>query len=55
MCIGLHFATMQIRILIAQLLSRYRIELDEGSGDEWLIFPIPKPKDGLPVRFVPIG
>ncbi|UVO51077.1 cytochrome P450 [Sphingomonas sp. SUN019] len=55
MCIGLHFATMQIRILIAQLLSRYRIELDEGSGDDWQIFPIPKPKDGLPVRFVPIG
>ncbi|GAA0305368.1 cytochrome P450 [Sphingomonas oligophenolica] len=55
MCIGLHFATMQIRILMVQLLSRYRIELDEGSGAEWQAWPIPRPKDGLPVRFVPLG
>ncbi|WP_085808712.1 cytochrome P450 [Sphingomonas sp. TZW2008] len=54
MCIGLHFATMQIRILMAQLLSRYRIELTPGAGTDWQIFPIPKPKDGLPVRFVPV-
>ncbi len=54
MCIGLHFATMQIRILMAQLLSRYRIELAPGAGEEWQIFPIPKPKDGLPVTFRPI-
>ncbi|MEG3149335.1 cytochrome P450 [Sphingomonas sp. ZT3P38] len=55
MCLGLHFATMQIRILMAQLLSRYRIELDEGAGAEWQAWPIPRPKDGLPVRFVPLG
>ena len=55
MCLGLHFATMQIRILVAQLLSRYRIELDEGSGAEWQAWPIPRPKDGLPLRFVPLG
>ncbi|MGY4394959.1 cytochrome P450 [Sphingomonas sp. UYAg733] len=54
MCLGLHFATMQIRILMAQLLSRYRIELDAGSGDEWQAWPIPRPKDGLPLRFVPL-
>ncbi|CUS44594.1 Cytochrome P450 [hydrothermal vent metagenome] len=55
MCIGLHFATMQIRILMAHLLSRYRIELDAGSGAEWQAGPIPRPKDGLPVRFVPLA
>ena len=55
MCLGLHFATMQIRILIAQLLRRYRIELEPGSGDQWQSFPIPRPRDGLPVRFVPIS
>lgn len=54
MCIGLHFATMQMRILIAQLLGRYRIVLDEGSGAEWQAWPIPRPKDGLPLRFVPL-
>jgi len=55
MCLGLHFATMQIRILMTQLLSRYRIELDAGSGAEWQAWPIPQPKDGLPLRFVPLG
>jgi cytochrome P450 len=55
MCLGLHFATMQIRILMVHLLRRYRIELAEGSGDTWQAWPIPRPKDGLPVRFVPIG
>ena len=54
MCIGLHFATMQIRILMAHLLSRYRIELAPGAGDDWQIFPIPRPKDGLPVTFRPL-
>ena len=55
MCLGLHFATMQVRILVAQLLSRYRIELAEDAGEAWQFFPIPRPKDGLPVRFVPIA
>lgn len=55
MCLGLHFATMQVRILIAQLLRRYRIELEPGAGEAWQHFPIPRPKDGLPLRFVPLG
>ncbi len=55
MCIGLHFATMQMRLLIAHLLGRYRIEAAAGSGDAWQVFPIPRPKDGLPVTFVPLA
>ncbi|SFN80000.1 cytochrome P450 [Sphingomonas sp. OK281] len=55
MCIGLHFATMQMRLLIAHLLTRYRIEAAAGSGDAWQVFPIPRPKDGLPVIFVPLA
>jgi cytochrome P450 len=55
MCIGLHFATMQMRLLIAHLLTRYRIEASAGSGDAWQVFPIPRPKDGLPVTFVPLA
>ena len=54
MCIGLHFATMQIRILMAHLLSRYRIELAPGAGEAWEIFPIPKPRDRLPLTFAPV-
>ena len=55
MCIGLHFATMQIRILLAHLLSRYEIELAPGSGISWQVFPIPRPRDGLPVRLNPLA
>ena len=55
MCIGLHFATMQMRLLIAHLLTRYRIEAAAGSGDAWQVFPIPRPKDGLPITFVPLA
>ncbi|WP_034157662.1 cytochrome P450 [Sphingomonas sp. ERG5] len=55
MCLGLHFATMQIKLLMVQLLSRYRIELDPGSGRAWQSVPIPRPKDGLPLRFVPLS
>ena len=50
MCIGLHFAYMQVKILMAQLLTRYRIELTHGDP-QWQPWPIPKPKGGLPVRF----
>jgi len=55
MCIGLHFAVMQMKLLMANLLSRYRIELEPGAGDKWQVFPIPRPKDGLPVRMMPIA
>ncbi|WP_425228599.1 cytochrome P450 [Sphingomonas sp.] len=55
MCIGLHFATMQVRLLVAHLLAAYRIELGAGAGEAWQYFPIPRPKDGLPVRLVAAG
>ncbi len=53
MCIGLHFATMQVRLLVAHLLKGHRIELKPGAGTEWQYFPIPRPKDALPLRLVP--
>ncbi len=49
MCLGLHFAYMQVKILMAQLLPRYRIELTDGDPD-WQAWPIPKPKDGLKIE-----
>jgi cytochrome P450 len=54
MCIGLHFAYMQIKILMAQILTRYRIEIEPGYEPKWQPWPIPKPKDGLKVRFTPL-
>ena len=51
MCLGLHFAYMQVKILLAQLLQRYRIEAAPGYNPGWQAWPIPKPKDGLQVQF----
>ncbi|ALE17510.1 cytochrome P450 [Altererythrobacter epoxidivorans] len=51
MCLGLHFAYMQVKILMAQLLPQYSIEIAEGYDPKWQPWPIPKPKDGLKVAF----
>ena len=51
MCLGLHFAYMQVKILMAQLLQRYRIEAADGYDPAWQAWPIPQPKDGLKVAF----
>ena len=49
MCLGLHFAYMQIKILMAQMLTRYRVEVEPGYEPEWQAWPIPQPKDGLKI------
>ena len=51
MCLGLHFAYMQIKILMAHLLTRYSIEIEQGYETEYQPWPIPVPKDGLNVVF----
>ena len=51
MCLGLHFAYMQVKILMAQLLQRYSIEIEPGYDPAWQPWPIPKPRDGLKVTF----
>jgi cytochrome P450 len=51
MCLGLHFAYMQVKILLAQLLQRYRIEAEEGYAPDWQPWPIPQPRDGLKIEF----
>lgn len=50
MCLGLHFAYMQIKILMWHILRDQRIILPPGSGAKWQAWPIPKPRDGLPVE-----
>ncbi|MXO75140.1 cytochrome P450 [Altererythrobacter aerius] len=54
MCLGLHFAYMQVKILMAQILQRYTIEIADGYVPAWQPWPIPKPKDGLQVTFKPL-
>ncbi|WP_209349454.1 cytochrome P450 [Pontixanthobacter sp. CEM42] len=51
MCLGLHFAYMQVKVLMAQILTRYQIEIEEGYDPAWKAWPIPQPKDGLKVTF----
>ena len=47
-CIGMHFATMQVKLFIATLLRDKRVILPDGPPD-WQRMPIPKPKGGLQV------
>lgn len=47
MCLGLHFATMQTRILAYHILTRYRINAAPGYVPRWQAWPIPRPRDGL--------
>ena len=51
MCLGLHFAYMQVKILLAQVLTRYAIEIEPGYAPQWKAWPIPQPRDGLKVTF----
>jgi cytochrome P450 len=55
MCLGLHFAYMQIKILIWHMLRSGTITLPAGSGDAWQAWPIPQPKDKLPVTLEPLA
>ncbi len=55
MCLGLHFAYMQVKAFFYALLSENRITLAPDYKGEFIMFPIPKPKDGLPVRIEALG
>ena len=54
MCLGLHFAYMQIKVLMVHILSQYEIEIAEGYDPAWKPWPIPQPRDGLKVAFKPV-
>jgi cytochrome P450 len=52
-CIGLHFAHAQVRIVMAALLSRYRLESLVPDPD-WTLVPVTRPRDGLPLVLHPL-
>jgi len=54
MCLGLHFAYMQVKILLAHVLTRYHIDIAPGYEPKWQPWPIPRPSDGLRVTFRPV-
>jgi cytochrome P450 len=49
MCLGLHFAYMQAKVIMTHLLPHYDIRLPEGYRTEFQIMPLIKPVDGLPI------
>jgi cytochrome P450 len=54
MCLGLHFAYMQTKLFMHHLLASVKVEIADGYTPDWQAWPIPKPKDGLKVRFTPL-
>jgi cytochrome P450 len=50
MCLGLHFAYMQAKSFFYHLLTTTRVSLAHGYVPRWQMWPIPKPRDGLPLR-----
>lgn len=50
MCLGLHFAMLQARLFLHALLPGHRIRLTGAQPVKWQAWPIPKPRDGLPLR-----
>jgi cytochrome P450 len=49
MCIGLHFAYMQAKCFAYHFVKTLNVSLEQGYQPQWQMWPIPKPKDGLPV------
>lgn len=49
MCIGLHFAIMQIKLVMFEMLRRYQWSIAPGYEMPVQQSPISKPRDGLPV------
>ncbi len=50
MCLGLHFAYLQMKLFIHRLLTTKWIEVADGYAPKWQAWPMPKPTDGLKVR-----
>jgi cytochrome P450 len=55
MCIGQHFATLQVKAIMHQLLLRYRWSIAAGYVMPYQLVPIAKPKDGLQVTLQRLG
>lgn len=54
-CIGLHFAEIQVKAVLHQLLRRYRLEVGPDYRMPYQIIPISKPRDGLPLTLHPLS
>jgi cytochrome P450 len=55
MCLGMHFALMEVRATLFQLLRRYEFRLPPGHSLSMRTLPFPVPDDGLPLQIERIG
>ncbi|MFT4613778.1 MAG: cytochrome P450 [Bacteroidia bacterium] len=53
-CIGMHFAQMVFRIFMYHIITGHEIQLQPGYDPDWQYIPMPKPKDNLPMRLIPV-
>ena len=50
LCIGQHFADMEVKSVLHQLLRRFKLSVPEGYRMPYQLRPIAKPRDGLPIQ-----
>jgi len=49
MCLGLHFAIQQAKLFFWHFLKAYRVRVPDGYACDFQMWPMCKPRDGLPV------
>lgn len=54
-CIGMHFAIMNAKTFMHQFLLKYRYSLPENYNPKMDTYPLPKPRDGLPLQMIAIS
>lgn len=53
-CLGMHFANILAKVFLHRFVLSYEFEVPEGYRYDVQPLPIPKPRDGLPMRLTPI-
>ena len=54
LCIGMHFALLEIKVVLHHVLSRYRVSVPENYEMPLEVVPLMQPRDGLTVRLEPL-
>lgn len=54
-CIGLHFAELQVKVVMQALLRQRQLAVEPGYTMPCQISPISKPRDGLPLQLIRRG
>ena len=52
-CIGLHFGSLEVKLLLHEMLRAYRWSVPQSYTARWDYVSLPVPADGLPVRLAP--